>query len=407
MTTRTTSKGLGPDFTKLWWAKAVSNTGDGFMLAAGPLLLASLTSNPSLVAGAVFVQRLPWLVFGLVSGAIVDRLDRRRLIVVVDLLRALVVGGLTVTIWTGTVSIPIVYAALFLLGLGETFADNAANTMIPSVVDPDQLPTAMSRLHYIHTVINGMVGPPIGAALFAVAVALPYGLDAASFAVAALLISFVRVRGPVAAERKPRQRLRVEIAEGLRWLWAHKVVRLLAVSLCLMNITLSAALSIYVLYARERLGVGEAEYGVLLAAMAIGGLPGAFLAPRLLRRFGPAVLLRIGLVIETLTHLSLALATSVWVAGATMVVFGVHGATWSIIAASQRHRVVPEELRGRVGSVYMLLVIGGVSLGALLGGFVASGFGITAPFWMSFVAMSVLTIAAWRRFGTVPHDRVD
>lgn len=405
MATQTTRKPLGRDFTRLWWANAISNTGDGLILAAGPLLLASLTNDPTLVAGAVFVQRLPWLLFGLVSGALVDRLDRRLLVVVVNVLRGLVVAALTVAIATGNVSIPVVYAALFLLGLGETFADNAAGTMVPSVVEPDQLPRAMARLQYVQVIGNGLIAPPIGAALFVVAAALPYGIDAASFVLAALLISFVRVqRPPTTASRR---RLRTEIAEGLRWLWAHEVVRLLALSLCLMNITLMGALSIYVLYAEQRLGVTGTGYGLLLTAMALGGIPGTVLAPRLIERFGPAVLLRIGLVIETGTHLSLALTRSPWVAGATMALFGVHAAVFNVITASLRHRAVPDELRGRVGSAFMLLVIGGVSLGALFGGLVARLFGITAPFWAAFAVMTMLTIGAWRRFGSIPHDRVE
>ncbi|TWP51640.1 MFS transporter [Lentzea tibetensis] len=401
-----TRKRLGRDFTRLWWANAISNTGDGLILAAGPLLLASLTNDPTLVAGAVFVQRLPWLLFGLVSGALVDRLDRRLLVVVVNVLRGLVVAALTVAIATGTASIPVVYAALFVLGLGETFADNAAGTMVPSVVEPDQLPRAMARLQYVQVIGNGLVAPPIGAALFVVAAALPYGIDAASFVLAALLISFVRVERPRATETS-RRRLRTEIAEGLRWLWAHHVVRLLALSLCLMNITLMGALSIYVLYAEQRLGVTGTGYGLLLTAMALGGIPGTVLAPRLIERFGPAVLLRIGLVIETGTHLSLALTRSPWVAGATMALFGVHAAVFTVITASLRHRAVPDELRGRVGSAFMLLVIGGVSLGALFGGFVARLFGIVAPFWAAFAVMTLLTIGAWRRFGSIPHDRVE
>ncbi|GLZ33018.1 MFS transporter [Lentzea sp. NBRC 105346] len=399
MATQITRRRLGPDFTKLWWANAISNTGDGLVLAAGPLLLASLTSDPSLVAGAVFAQRLPWLLFGLLSGALVDRWDRRRVVVVVNVLRGLVVGALALAVLTHTANIPVIYVSLFLLGVGETFADNAAGTMVPAVVEADLLPRAMARIQYFQIVGNSLLAPPVGAALFVSAAALPYGIDAVSFVVAAVLTSFIRIERP--AGRPERPHLKTEIAEGMRWLWAHNVVRLMALSLCLMNITLTAVMSIYVLYAEQRLGVGGAGYGVLLATFAIGGLPGALIAPKVFDRFGPAVLLRVGLVIETSVHLLLALARSPWAAGVVMALFGIHAAVFNVVVGSLRHRAVPDELRGRVASGFMLLAIGGTAVGALLGGFVARTFGITAPFWMAFGAMTILTTLAWRRFGTV------
>jgi Na+/melibiose symporter-like transporter len=396
---------LGPDFAKLWTANAVSNTGDGLILAAGPLLLVTLTDDPVLVGGAVFVQQLPWLLFSLLSGALVDRLDRRLLVVVVNVLRALVVGGLAVAVWADVASVPVVYAALFLLGTGETLADNAASSMVPGVVAADQLPRALARLQYVQLVGNRLAAPPLGAALFVVAAALPYGIDAASFAVAAVLIFFVRVPVTV-AEARPRDRLRAEIAEALRWLWNHELLRLVAVVLCLMNVALSGVLATFVLYARDRLELGEAGYGILLTAMALGGIPGAFAAPRLVARFGASALLRFGMVVETCTHLSLALVTAPWAAGATLVLFGVHDAVWSVIISTLRHRVVPDRLRGRVTSAFLLLAIGGHAVGALLGGAVAKRFGITAPLWLAFGVMTALTALAWRRFGAVPREAV-
>ncbi|WP_199442438.1 MFS transporter [Umezawaea beigongshangensis] len=405
MSTSAARTRLGPDFAKLWTANAVSNTGDGLILAAGPLLLVSLTDDPVLVGGAVFVQQLPWLLFSLVSGALVDRLDRRLLVVVVNLLRALVVGGLAVAVWADVASVPVVYAALFLLGTGETLADNAASSTVPGVVADDQLPRALARLQYVQLVGNRLAAPPLGAALFVVAAALPYGIDAASFAVAALLIFFVRV--PAAQPRtQPRGRLRAEIAEGLRWLWNHELLRLLALVLCLMNVALSGVLATFVLYSRDRLDLGEAGYGVLLTAMALGGIPGAFVAPRLIARFGAPVLLRFGLVVETCTHLSLALVTAPWAAGATLVLFGAHDAVWSVIISPLRHRVVPDRLRGRVNSAFLLLIVGGDAVGALLGGVVAKQFGITAPIWLAFGVTTALVALAWRRFGAVPCEAV-
>ncbi|WP_207757714.1 MFS transporter, partial [Nonomuraea cypriaca] len=264
---------LGADFCKLWTASAVSNIGDGITMAAGPLLVASLTSDPAPVAGAVFAQQLPWLLFALVSGAYVDRLDRRMLIVAVNLLRALVLGALAVSVATGVAGIPLIYLAFFLLGVGETLADTASAAILPAIVPAERLASANARLMATFTLVNQFLAKPVGAALFAVAAALPFGVDAVSFAVAAALVATIR---PVPAP--PREGggagLRAEITAGLRWLWRHPLMRTLTVSMGLANVMFGAAFSVFVLYARQRLGLSEVGYGLLLTMFGVGGLAG-------------------------------------------------------------------------------------------------------------------------------------
>jgi MFS family permease len=384
----------------------VSNLGDGVALAAGPLLLASLTSDPALVAGAVFVQQLPWLLFALPAGVYVDRLDRRRVIVLVNLVRAAVIGGLAAAVATGTATVMLVYAALFVVGSMETLADNASSALLPAVVPVEHLPRANARLMGVQLVGNHLIAPPLGAALFVLAAAWPFGLNAVTFLAAALLLATLRGQFRPVSDQ-PHRPVRQDIATGMRALLGHPVLRMLAVCLCLMNVTLVGAFAILVLYARERLGLGEIGFGLLLAASAVGGITGTLLAARLQERFGIALLLRVGLVIETCTHLSLALARVPWVAVATMVVFGAHASLWGILSVSWRQRVVPDALRGRVNSGYFLFSVGGAALGALGGGFVARGLGIAAPFWIAFAGMVVLTALAWRRFTPALLDVAD
>ncbi|MBK1784501.1 MFS transporter [Prauserella cavernicola] len=386
---------LGADFGKLWAANAFTNVADGITLAAGPLLISSLTDDPALVAGSVFVQQLPWLLFSLVSGAYVDRLDRRRLLVVVNLLRGLVGTGLALAVFSGTVTVAAVYVAFFLFGTAETLADNASSAMLPAIVPDEALPRANSRLIALQVVANQFVAPPVGAALFVFAAAAPFGVNAVVFALAAPLLGVLTRQAPVTEQRRP---LWTEIGEGLRWLWAHRVVRMLAVSISLMNLTMLAAFAILVLYARERLGLGGIGYGLLLTAMAAGGLLGTVVAGRLRVWFADSTLLRTGLVVETLTHVVLAVASTPWVAVVTLVAFGLHGSVWGVVSQTWRQRAVPDRLRGRVNSVYLLFSIGGAALGSLVSGPLAAGFGITAPFWCSAVAMAMLTVVAWRAF---------
>ncbi len=395
-------RGLGRGFGSLWSAAAVSALGDGIVAAAAPLLVTSLTRDPVLVGLAVFVQQLPWLLLAPVSGVLVDRVDRRRLAVAADAARAGLTAVLAVAVYADAVSLPLVYAVGLLLGSCAALGDNASSALLPAVVDSADLPRANSRMFGTESVLNRLCGPPLGAALFGVAAGLPLTVDALSFTGAAALVSTLRLRpragapSPAPAAREPVGR---QFASSVRWLWAQPALRTLTLALCLMNVTLLAGFSVMVLYAREHLGLSEFGYGVLLSASAVGGLAGALVAPRLQARFSASLLLRVGLVLETLTHVGLALAGSPWVAGAVLGGFGVHGAIWVSVDRTLVQRAVPDELRGRVNSVFMALAVGGSALGALAGGPLAQAFGLTGPFWFSAVVMAALTVFAWRPFG--------
>ena len=392
---------IGADFNRLWTASLVSNIGDGVTMVAGPLLVASVTTDPALVAGAVFVQQLPWLLFSLISGAYVDRLDRRRLIVVVNALRAVALATLAVSVATGTVTVTVIYTVFFLLGVGETLADTAFSAFLPAIVAPEHLASANARLSATFTVVNQFAAKPFGAWLFAVAAAAPFGVNALTFAVGAALVSRIRpVPTPPAA---PPARLRTEIAEGVRWLWRHHVLRILAVSMGLANVAFCAAFAVFVLYARQRLGLSDVGYGLLLTTFAIGGLFGTFLAARLQAAFGAGAVLRAGLIIEVVTHMTLAATTTPLVAAAILIVFGIHTMVWGVIVATLRQRVVPPGLQGRVGGVYALIDVGGAAVGSLLGGLLSQIWGVTTPFWTAAVAMAVIAAAAWRPLGPATY----
>jgi MFS family permease len=388
---------LGPDYRRLWAANAVSVTGDGVTVTAGPLLAASITHDPLLVAGALFAQQLPWLIFGPLSGALVDRLQPGRLMVVVDLLRAAAVGGLAASVFAGRAHLAALYGALFILGVGSTVSETAVLSLPPLLVGPDDLVRANAGLQGVLFVGTDLIGPPLGAYLFVLATGLPFAFDAATFVVGAALIASIRRRR--ATHPVPdRTRLRQEISEGIRWLLGHPGLRMLAVAICVMNITLGSALAILVLYVRERLGLGALGYGVLLACGAAGGVIGTVIVKRLLARFGTSLLLRVGLIIECASHVSLALTRRPWVAAVTLVIFGVHGGVWEVATVTLRQKVVPEQLLGRVNSVYNTFSFGGFAVGSLVGGLLARGFGLTAPFWVAAVAVAVVAILAWRLF---------
>lgn len=387
---------LGQDFRKIWPASAISNLGDGAMIAAGPLLVASITDKPLAVGIAAFVQQLPWLLFALFSGALVDRLDRRLVVVASDTFRAIVLGALGIAVLVGVSPLWVVYLTLFLLGTAETLADSASSALLVNAVPKEHLGKANARLYATGTTANQLGGPPIGALLFALGHGVPLVMNAVTFAAAAILIARVTVRPSVAREDTARTALWTDVREGVKWLWNHAGVRTLAWTILVMNITFMAAFATWVLFAKQRLGLSETQFGLLISASAVGAIAGMPVYHLLEPRVGSLALLRAGLVVETTVHLILAVTTSPIVVVATMAVFGVHAVVWGIVSTTARQLATPDALMGRVNNVYTLASIGGAALGALLGGVLAQRFGLAVPFVCAFVGMVIMTVLAWR-----------
>ena len=392
---------LGRGFRWLLASSWVTNLGDGITLAAGPLLVASQTHDPLTVAMAAFLLRLPWLLFGLYAGVVADRLDRRAIVIVTGLVRLAVLLLLVTSILTHRVDVAVVLAALFLFGVVETFGDTTTTTLLPMLVDKPDLGIANSRAMTGLVVWNQLAGPPVGAALFAAGMALPFVSESVCVLAGVLLIS--RVKLPAHAAPGQHGRVRDDIREGWRWLWEHAAVRTLAITIFTFNVTFGAAWSVLVLYARERLGMGALGFGLITTAMAVGGLLGGASYGWLERHLQLGVIMRGGLIIETLTHLALALTR--WPAFALIVflIFGAHAFIWGTTSTSVRQRAVPANFQGRVGSVYLTGMVGGIVIGSALGGLVASAWGVTAPFWFAFAGSAIILAVIWRSLLNIAH----
>ncbi len=392
---------LGRSFRWLLASSWVTNLGEGITLAAGPLLVASETHSPLAVAMAALLQRLPWLLFGLYAGVAADRLNRRTIMIVTGLARAAILLLLTVSILTRRVDIAVVLAALFLFGVNEAFGDTTTTTLLPMLVDKPDLGLANSRALTGVIVWNQLAGPPIGAALFAAGRALPFISETVCVLAGVVLIS--RIRLPVHGARDRHARVRDDIREGWRWLWEHPAVRTLAVTIFTFNVTFGAAWSVLVLYARERLGMGALGFGLITTAMAAGGLLGTASYRWLEQHLRLGVIMRGGLIIETLTHLALALTRWAWFALIIFVIFGAHAFIWGTTSSTVRQRAVPAGFQGRVSSVYLTGVVGGIVIGSALGGLVASAWGVTAPFWFAFAGSAVILVVIWRSLLEIAH----
>jgi len=372
---------LPPAFWRLLTASSLSNLADGVLAVALPLVAIRLTRSPAAIAGLSVVATLPWLVFSLVAGALVDRTDRRRVMVTANLARGVVALGLTAAVVLDGANLALLYVVAFALGMVETMADTAAQTILPRVVTPTQLTRANSRLFAVELGANQFVGPPLGGVLVALGAAVALGSPAVLWLAAGLLL--LRLPTPPREERAAGSTLRGEIAEGVRFLAGHAVLRRFAVMVGGFNFAAAATSAVFVLYAvgeGSTLGLSEPAFGVLLTATAVGSLFGSMAAERLERRLGRVRLLVLTVPGSSVLIISPALTSDARLVGLAFLVGGFSIVVWNVVTVSLRQRITPDRLLGRLNSAYRLLAWGTRPLGALAGGLIAEFAGLRTVF---------------------------
>jgi MFS family permease len=393
---------LGSSFRLLLASSWVSNAGDGMAVAAGPLLVASMTHNAFLIASGASLQWLAPLVVGLPAGALSDRVNRKVIVITADLIRVGLLAVLSVLIAVKATSVGLVLAALFILGVAEVFGDNTTSTLLPMLVHRDDLPIANARIQFGFISVNQLLGPPLGAALFAGGRVWPFLGQAVLVGFGVLMVARIALPRSV-GERRGELTLRQDIAAGFSWVRHHPAVRTLVLTIFTFNITFGAAWSVLVLYATRRLDLGSIGFGLIATVSALGGLFGVSSYGWIIRRVSLGDIMRVGLIIETLTHLGLALATTPWVALPIFFVFGAHAFVWNTTSLTVRQRAVPHELQGRVSSVNTIGVFGGLVIGSVIGGILAQRYGVTAPFWFAFIGSAVFLGVIWRQLVNISH----
>jgi len=448
---------LGAGYRRLWWSSVISNLGDGVGMIAYPWLASAVTRSPILIGLIAASQRLPWLLFTLPAGVLTDRLDRRKIMVVSDIARALLVAVIAVAVLVGESGLPtpgelasglhvatnwsvylVLLGSAFLLGLAEVLRDNAAQTFLPAIVVPENLEVANGRLWGAEMVANSFIGPTLGSVLIAIGFSVPFFFDAGSFAVAAGLVFLI------AGQFRPREHgrdraaspaidWRGEMKEGFLWLWHHEVLRPLAIILGLLNGLGMMAWSTFILFAQEDLdletglftgvlgdigemfgfeSVGAFVFALLMMAGAIGGIVGSVLAPRINKALGSGPSLWMTMIAGAVTMAVVGAATRWWVAFLMNVVGIMTAVVWNVITVSLRQTIIPDHLLGRVNSVYRFFGWGMMPIGSILGGVVVwvagnyfdRGTALRWPFFVVAAGYLVLLVYAAPRLTSARLD---
>lgn len=399
----------GRGLNRLLASTGVSIAGQGMVLAAVPLLAARLTSDPFEVSLTVAAAYAAWLVVGLPAGALVDRWPRRVTMVVADLTRAVIVGALAVAVLTGAAHLWVLVACVFLLGVAGCFFDPAAQAALPLVVGRDQhrLATANGRIWSLDLLGRSLVGPPLGAALFAVGASIPFFGNAVAFLISAtLLVGLGRMAPAVHSTAHPP--VFRSVREGLRYLVRQTELRRLTVGMAVFNFVYNVAFSTLVLFARDRLHVPEGWFGVLLAASAAGGLAAGYVVPKLRRQLKAWTIYAAGLLAQGCGWFLVLIAPNGWIAGGALALVGAASMAVTVLGGTARQRLTPDALLGRVSATTRVAGIGAAAIGALSGGVIANAGGLSKSL-LAGAAGAILVaavMAAMTRSGIGRGDRI-
>lgn len=388
------------NYRLLFTAGALTNLGDGLTALALPWLATLMTRDPLAIAAVAAASRLPWLLFSIPAGVIIDRVDRRKLIARTDFLRAAIVVAIMIL----AMSEPVPGAAwalaglAFLLGSAEVMRDNAAQTILPSIVPAGDLETANGQMWSAEQITGQFIGPPLAGILIGAGIAAPFGIDAAALVLAAGLVWLMTL--PSQVQVSPR--FWEALAEGIGFVRRDTALLRLAIVLGCINFLDLMAVTVLVLYAQEILGLSAVEHGLLLSIGAVGAVVGSLGAPAVARRIGAQRSLYVALAIWAFCYGMIGLTSNAIVAAIAMFVFMSGSMLWNVITVSWRQRRVPGELLGRVNSIYRCFGWGAMPLGALAGGLLVAmveteagrDAALRAPFLMAAAGFGALLVYA-------------
>ena len=373
MAAHSRSARLGSRFRGLWAATAASSLGDGLVLVGFPLLVVSLTRNPVVIAGVAAADQLPAFVLAPVAGAVADRLDRRRVALTVEIVRLAAFAAFAAAVLTGRDSIALIYCTVGFLGTCDIAFKACTVAALPAIVDARHLEDANGKLGAADLTARELAGQGLGGLVFALARSLPFVLDALSFALSAVLL---RRCLPPTEGRPAATTIRADIAEGFRWFASHRQLRSVAMLLGTYAFAQTAVMAVFVLYASGPLHAGRVGYGLLLAVGSLGAVGGSLAAGRIARLLGPAGAISGAGLVAAGAYLLLAAHASVVAAGAALALESASVSVGNVASLSLRQRLIPDDLLGRVGVTFRMVLIGAGVVGAVAGGVAAGTVGL-------------------------------
>ena len=380
---------LGASYWKLWSATGISNLGDGIVSIAYPWLASAVTRSPLLIALSAVVSRLPWLIFTLHAGVITDRFNRKRIIVAMDSARGLLTIAVGFFVYLERDSLPslneltsltnletnytlylVILITAFLFGLAEVLRDNSAQTLMPAVVEDKDLEKANGRMWSAESLTNSFIGPPVGSFIIAIAIFLPFFVDAATFFFAAALIASMKptVKSFAPEAKSGPINFKAEIKEGFTWLWSHTLLRPMAIILGLLNGIGSLTGAVFILFAQEVLNTTVFIFAILGTAAAVGGILGGLLGPKVSEKIGSGRSLALALFAMPLCTLLIGFTSQWYIVWVLVVIETFTAVLWNVVTVSLRQSLIPSNLLGRVNSVYRFFAWGTIPIGTLLGG---------------------------------------
>ena len=388
---------MGPAFNRMWASSIISNLSDGILIAAAPLLAISLTDSTVLISAIGAMVMLPWLLFAIPIGVLVDRVDRRFILAGANATRSAVVGMLALLIATDQVTIYWLLVASFVIGVCEVAADTTAQSLIPQIVDEKNFEKGNSRLQISETVIQGFVGAPLSGFIYAIAIALPFFINSLGLAIASLLALSIPIKylQDVRTDNveKEKKKFVADMKFGIRYLYNEKALRRLVVTTASIGVCYSMATATMVLFIIKELELPKQLFGVILALQSIGAIAGAFMAPRLSKKYGRSNVMTFGIVSSSILILVEGFSPNIYVLVALSTLGGFAISQWNILLMATYQTVIPNELYGRIHGTRRTLVWGMMPIGSLLGGVLAQ-YSLRLPMYVGGVIATVIACAS-------------
>ena len=389
-------------FKRLWTANIFTNLADGLGKTAFPLLAITLTRDPVLISIIGALTMLPWLLFAIPIGAIVDNVDRRLALATTNTVRMLIAALLSILIATDSITIFWLYLITFIVGICEVFADTTSQSLIPAIVKNKRLEKANSRMEMTFTVFQDFIGAPIGGLLYATAIAAPFIANSLGFLVAAILCAAIPLPKVLADQKRTLEKKGFiqDIKFGINYLFNHKQLRRIVITSTTIGFCWAFASSTMILYFVEDLGLNPKKFGFLLTFNGLVVLLGALMAPRTANAVGRGLTLAIAIFASSITILIQGLVPNIWWLLIPSAINAFWLPHWNILLMSTYQRMIPQELYGRIHGARRTLIWGMMPIASFLGGVVAKS-DLRTPWLIGGTLATVVSLFSWKFIETL------